>query len=198
MKLTRKQRFARGLFSFLAALMIVAGFVFFVPDFLEACGTERWSVKTGTDPDAASVDLSYAWPTTVSEMSSWPRPGFIPRNNRVDPYEFIVWSVDATLIKFKSETDEDYHLVLMDDSGNTMIAEIPAPNCVGGQSPFVDYIANARFQFDSVFDVTGRFQDVSVPVTVTGVGFFDFAHGQTGRAPNLIELHPVLDIQFPE
>jgi hypothetical protein len=28
------------------------------------------------------------------------------------------------------------------------------------------------------------------------VGFFDFLHGQTGVAPNGIELHAVLDIQF--
>jgi hypothetical protein len=27
---------------------------------------------------------------------------------------------------------------------------------------------------------------------VTGVAFFDFPHGQTGVAPNAIELHPVL------
>jgi Putative Ig domain len=35
-----------------------------------------------------------------------------------------------------------------------------------------------------------------VTVTVTGVGFFDFLHGQTGVAPNGIELHAVLDVQF--
>jgi hypothetical protein len=28
---------------------------------------------------------------------------------------------------------------------------------------------------------------------VTGVAFFDFPHGQTGVAPNAIELHPILD-----
>jgi hypothetical protein len=28
---------------------------------------------------------------------------------------------------------------------------------------------------------------------VTGVAFFDFQHGQTGVAPNAIELHPILD-----
>jgi hypothetical protein len=28
---------------------------------------------------------------------------------------------------------------------------------------------------------------------VTGVAFFDYNHGQTGVAPNAIELHPVLD-----
>jgi hypothetical protein len=31
---------------------------------------------------------------------------------------------------------------------------------------------------------------------VTGVGFFDFIHGQTGVAPNGIELHPILNIAF--
>jgi hypothetical protein len=33
-------------------------------------------------------------------------------------------------------------------------------------------------------------------VQVTGVGFFDFFHRQHGVAPNVIELHPVLDVQF--
>jgi len=37
----------------------------------------------------------------------------------------------------------------------------------------------------------------AVPATkvrITGVGFFDRAHGATGAAPNVIELHPVLKI----
>ena len=33
-------------------------------------------------------------------------------------------------------------------------------------------------------------------LVVTGVGFFDFLHGQTGAAPNGIELHPVLRIEL--
>jgi len=39
----------------------------------------------------------------------------------------------------------------------------------------------------------------SVPPTkvrLTGVGFFDRVHGQTGVAPTGIELHPVIDVQF--
>jgi hypothetical protein len=32
-------------------------------------------------------------------------------------------------------------------------------------------------------------------VTITGVGFWDEKHGQTGIAPNGIELHPVLNFQ---
>jgi hypothetical protein len=31
---------------------------------------------------------------------------------------------------------------------------------------------------------------------LTGVGFFDRAHGATGAAPNVIELHPVLKIEW--
>src|SRR5207237_586375 len=36
----------------------------------------------------------------------------------------------------------------------------------------------------------------NIPVQITGVGMFDFLHGQTGVAPNGIEIHPVLDIIF--
>jgi hypothetical protein len=32
-------------------------------------------------------------------------------------------------------------------------------------------------------------------VVATGVGFYDFAHGQTGRAKNYIELHPVISLR---
>jgi hypothetical protein len=39
-------------------------------------------------------------------------------------------------------------------------------------------------------------QIADVPATLTGVGFFDFIHGQTGVAPNGFELHPVLSICF--
>ena len=35
-----------------------------------------------------------------------------------------------------------------------------------------------------------------VQVKITGVGFFDRAHGATGAAPNVIELHPVLKVNF--
>ena len=40
------------------------------------------------------------------------------------------------------------------------------------------------------------FQTADVPVQITGVGMFDFPHGQHGAAPNVIELHPVLKIVF--
>jgi hypothetical protein len=36
----------------------------------------------------------------------------------------------------------------------------------------------------------------STPARVTGVGFFDRMHGQTGVASNVIELHPILKIEW--
>jgi hypothetical protein len=36
----------------------------------------------------------------------------------------------------------------------------------------------------------------STPARITGVGFFDRAHGATGAAPNVFELHPVLKIEW--
>jgi Putative Ig domain len=67
---------------------------------------------------------------------------------------------------------------------------------LGSASPLLPGIQKARAEFDAKYAPTGSFQTVNVPVTVAGVGFFDFLHGQTGVAPNGIELHAVLDIQF--
>ena len=105
---------------------------------------------------------------------------------------------------YKKESDVDYHIVIQDDHGNTMVTEIPSPACivtsaaprVPALSPFTPGISIARGKFDAKFAATQFFQTANVPVRITGVGFFDFLHGQTGVAPNGIELHPILDITF--
>src|SRR5215470_13300165 len=163
---------------------------------LAQCGVERWSVKTGTDPDAGLVNLNSSTSTTVANMRAFTTPNPIPTNNRVSPAETTVWVINATLTLFKLESDSDYHLVIQDASGNTMITEIPSPTCVGSGSPFLADIQNARAKFDAQFTATTSFQTANIPVQITGVGMFDFLHGQTGVAPNGIELHPVLDITF--
>lgn len=160
-----------------------------------SCGVERWSVKTGTDADAAQVGF-VPQATTIATMRSWPAPTSTPANNRVAPYETTVWTINATLTQYKLEDDSDYHLVIKDQAGNTIVTEIPLPGCVGSGSPFKVSIANARAKFDAMFIPDGNFQFVNVPIQITGVAMFDFAHGQTGAAPNGIEIHPVLDISF--
>ncbi|MGB7846683.1 MAG: hypothetical protein WBL63_13790 [Candidatus Acidiferrum sp.] len=168
--------------------------------FGQQCGVERWTVKTGTDADAAQVDLANPQSGTIADLIALPAPHPIPTTSRVAPTEKTVFVVNATLTDYKLETgatgDSDYHLVLMDEQGNTMVAEIPSPQCVGTGSTFATQIAKARDEFDAQLKVTSSFQTANVPVRVTGVGFFDFFHHQHGAAPNVIELHPVLDIQF--
>lgn len=160
------------------------------------CGVERWSVKTGTDSDAASINLSSATATTIAEMRTWATPSPIPSNGRVAPHETTLYVINATLTLYKLEDDSDYHLVMRDASGNTIVTEIPCPGCVGASSPFAAAIANARATFDAHYTATGSFQTANVPVQVKGIGMFDFPHGQTGAAPNQIELHPIVDIVF--
>lgn len=161
-----------------------------------SCGVERWSVKTGTDADVGLINLQSVTQTTIASLIALPAPSNLPANNRVQPTETTIFQLQATLVEYKLEADSDYHLVLNDGSGDTMIAEIPSPSCVGSSSPLLSGIQKARAEFDAQYTVTTSFQTANAPVAITGVGFFDFLHGQTGVAPNGIELHPVLNIQF--
>ena len=160
------------------------------------CGVERWSVKTGTDADVGLVNLNSSTNTTITAMRAFTAPNPIPPNNRISGPETTVWVINATLTLYKLESDSDYHIVIQDSSGNTMITEIPSPSCVGAGSPFLPGITNARNEFNARFTATTSFQTANIPVKVTGVGMFDFLHGQTGVAPNGIELHPVLDLSL--
>src|SRR5882762_4148281 len=163
---------------------------------LAQCTGERWSVKTGTDPDATLVNLNSTTSTTIAALSSIAAPATLPDNARVQPTETTTWVVNAALVKYARSFDSDYHMVFTDSAGHTMIAEIPDPGCLGPGSPFAAGIAHARAQFDARFTATSTFQNANVPVQITGVGFFDYLAGQEGIAPNGIELHPIIDITF--
>ncbi len=160
------------------------------------CGVERWSVKTGTDADAGLIDLIDLMSQPITYLRGLTAPTTPPANNRVQPAETTTFVVDATLVEYKLENDSDYHLVIKDAAGNTMIAEIPDPACVGAGSPVAAGITSARQQFDSTYTATSSFKTANIPVRLTGVAMFDFLHGQTGVAPNGIELHPVVGIVF--
>jgi len=43
---------------------------------------------------------------------------------------------------------------------------------------------------------TCRVESLLIGIEITGVKFFDFINGQTGVAPNGIEVHPVIAIVF--
>ncbi len=161
-----------------------------------SCGVERWAVKTGTDADARRVHPDAPVVQTIAYLASLAPPAHPPAHARVQPAETTTYVLDATLVEYKLDADSDYQLIIRDAHGNTMIAEIPDPACVKASSPFASRIDNARAGFNARFTATTGFKTANIPVRLTGVGFFDYRRGQPGVAPNAIELHPVLDVDF--
>lgn len=157
------------------------------------CGIERWPVKTGTDPSATVVNNNVT-DTTVGNLTSIPAPaGPLPQTDRISPVETSTYRVVATLVRYKIEADQDIHMVL-NDNGSQMIAELPDPQCATG-SLWLSQIASARSQFESQFHPSTSWQVANTQITIIGIGFFDSIHGQTGVAPNGIEIHPVLSYE---
>ena len=187
---------------------------------LTAAVHQRWSVKTGADADAGSLVGQTPVTTTVAAMRALAVPAVLPPDGRSQGTEETVWELSATLTGYKHESDGDYHLVIADDQGNTMIAEIPDPTALAPGSFFAAQITAARQAFDEQFGLHEAAPAAATPaavpaaaefslaamapaltrvtklVTLQGLGFFDFAHGQDGVAPNAIELHPVISIEF--
>jgi hypothetical protein len=162
------------------------------------CGTERWAVKTGTDRDASGVNTFFPQMSTIAGLSAIGAP---PNPNsrassRFTPTELNSFTISGILTVIKKEKDEDYHLVVVDPNNSKlhMIVESPHPHCAVG-SRFLQQIANVRQTIDQQFGSFRR-KAPNIQVTVTGVAFFDPIHGQEGVAPNGVELHPLLAIEF--
>jgi hypothetical protein len=158
------------------------------------CGEERASVKLGTDAGAQHVAAAIR-DTTIAELTEIRQPSKLPTATRVAPVETSTYRLHAVLVAYKLEADGDYHLVLRDESGRTLIAEIPAADCASHGAWSVQ-VAAARSWASAALRPSSKLRHISIAVDVTGVGFFDVLHGQTGVAPNGIELHPVLAIGF--
>jgi hypothetical protein len=157
------------------------------------CGVERWAVKTLTDRAASRINF-YPRRTTVSALRRLRPTSTYTRGRGV---ERRTYRVRARLIEAKLEADQDFHLVIADlrHPAQTMIVEFPDPACTrGAASKRRLQMQNARARFLNACGIpsSSSFESLSGAATISGVGFFDFIHGQTGVAPNGIELHPVL------
>lgn len=186
------------------------------------CGKERWSVKTGSDPTAAAVNVHAVVRATVAELVLLSRDAPTKKlpDFRTTPPESTVYEVTGRLTNYKVETgrgDSDYHLVLQETEGQhcaemagnppkvtpvpcTIVAEVPDPACVGAGSPFAAFIARARARLSARFPPRSRFgkKEENAILTLTRIGFFDRVHAQRGVAANGFELHPVLDVAFAD
>jgi hypothetical protein len=144
------------------------------------CGVERWTVKTLQDRPI----LIPARTVTLRYLVTRPAPSYLPSTRL--PFERHIFRVVAAVTLIRPEDDDDFHLVLR-AGGQTMIAESPAPYCTPRAFPARrTQMRRAR----AAVRLCAR-------AAVTGVAFFDYDHGQTGVAPNAIELHPVLAFRCP-
>lgn len=153
-------------------------------------------MKTLSDADAARIDARPV-DITIEDLVQLPRPARLSETRRASPVEFTVYRVEARLLGMFGESDRDYHLVLasLNDSAIAMIAEVPDPACSGScASGRADIYAQVR---ETLMDHLDSPRIRARPrIRLTGVGFFDRLHGQRGVAPNGIELHPILSVQF--
>jgi hypothetical protein len=134
--------------------------------------------------------------TTVPALVKLPGLTATSSTPRTPPVESTLFAlVDVTIQRVKLESDGDYHIVVT-QGGSTMITEVPFPMCLKGASPWECAITQARASIDAKYHPTTGGADVNDVATVVGVGFWDYEHGQTGSAPNNIELHPVLAVCF--
>jgi len=181
------------------------------------CGKERWPIKVCKDPNVkflfkgakiSSGKLKAAKHTTIADLIDPDNPigtgiSHAEQFSRVTGTETNIWIIEATITDFKEEKgadgDNDYHIAIKDSEGNTMIAEIPSPSCLKRTpQPLRDMIKKARADFDAQFDVTGDFKTTNTKVRITGPAMFDKVHSTEPRgvAPNQIEIHPVIKIEF--
>lgn len=167
----------------------------------KTCGTERWAVKTLTDPFGEDVAKKSPMPNTVHGLRELTAPTKqeLQRAQGRFPAESNTYRVSALILGDKLEADSDFHIVLGDPGNHsiTMIAEIPSGKCVAPKRAkfFDDLRGKFQSEFGEVRAGGLRKLGEGIPACVIGVGFFDFLHGQDGVAPNGIELHPVLSIE---
>ncbi|HKV41091.1 MAG TPA: hypothetical protein VJX67_17930 [Blastocatellia bacterium] len=178
------------------------------------CGIERWPVKIGTDTGAGDIDISSPTPVDIQTMRDWDSPfpsvkAQLPKSSfaaRLTDQEKTCYVVHGFLKGYKIESgptgDSDFHIVLRDEASadDTLIVEIPHPSCAK-KGVWTSQITKARQDFESRFTPAQKIQwvDQKIPVTVTGIAFFDRVHGQDGVVlKNGIEIHPVLSIDIGE
>ena len=174
--------------SLTACLLLLASWA--TPQVRERqCGFDRWAVKTLADRDIGRINFNPVDTTIASLVALRIHEIPYPNDSRIEPEELRVYRVKARLIAVKRESDQDLHVIIADLDRPTamMVVEIPAPRC-----------ASAKWseQFTVAREAVQKLSAGAL-ITVTGVGFWDYIHGQgvTGAAPNGFELHPVLSIQ---
>jgi len=165
---------------------------------------ERWHIKTLDDGDEHLINWTPVSASVTTLRNIAVPSGFTSSNDttRYAPTETQVYTVRAILVGWKTESDHDFHMVIADpnNTSNTMIVEPPDPTCNDAcDSGFPNIYSATRTKLTNCFGTPpSSFTNFTTTIVAdfTGVAFFDVLHGQTGVAPNGIELHPLLNVTF--
>jgi hypothetical protein len=111
-------------------------------------------------------------------------------------FERRSYRVKAQIVETKLEDDSDIHLILF-WQGRYMIAEMPSAACLPRTTRDRRAIVAARAGFiRRCGSPSTDFQPLGAVALVSGVGFWDRAHGQSGAPRNYAELHPVTGLRL--
>ena len=152
------------------------------------CGVYRAEVKAASDRDAMKIITTPAESEVARLAAATPSPP-VPGDFRAG-IELTVFRVKGALRSVRFEPDGDIHLII-EDGNRTLIAEVPSLDCGAEHGRFAAEIRSAR---SYLLERRHRLVRSHASVTVDGVAFVDFEHGQSGAAGNSVELHPVVRI----
>jgi hypothetical protein len=157
-------------------------------------GAERWKEKVLVDPDARQInqnpeETTIAHLLTIDTKSKDSK--YTEGRSRMKIEEKMYRVKHCFITDVLRENDNDLHLVIEDGHGNHMIAEIPDPACPdANKSEWLENFNQAR---SAMLQSGSNYRHFLF--TITGVLFVDKSHGQTGKADNNVELHPVIEIK---
>jgi hypothetical protein len=156
------------------------------------CGGNLWRLKTLSDVDRGSVNLSPR-PTTIGAILQRNTPARIP-TRRTTPFQRQTWQLPAQITRYWLDGTE-LRLQLYDDPVY-MNAVIPSPTCLSASARGRAAIVQAWQMFMTKCGrPTRNQQPLGAVVTVSGVGYWSERHTRFGEAPNGAELHPVTGLR---
>ena len=157
-------------------------------------GEEHWAQKVLVDPEAASINLNIE-PATIKVLTAidtkLPENKYKESKPRMEIEKHIYEIKHCFITDVLRENDNDLHLVIEDGAGNHMIAEIPDADCPEAKKS--DWSGNFEEVRATMLTFANNYRHFLF--TVTGVLFVDKSHGQTGVAPNSVELHPIIELK---
>ncbi len=190
--------------------LVVLGLMLSISVSSQESGTDckgffRWDVKTLTDRGGVDLLSAKISDSTLSQMVSVHQPEHLfilsKKDGRLPRFEVEKQVVKAVVLimNVRIQRDMDMHLILKSpDSDQTMIGEIPDPDCriFDSLPELKTAFSRARQQIVQVADqikLTGK----PVLVEITGIPFWDARHWWLrGCARNGRELHPVLSVKI--